>query len=100
MVLAPAADLTFALAVLVPFALGVIVGFIIKSAIFIGVALAILVVILIALGIITPDQVIKPVMSLFSSTGTIEQKVNEVAGYLPYSSVTFLIGLAIGFIAG
>jgi hypothetical protein len=100
MVLAPAANLTFGIAIIVPLIIGLVVGIIIKSAIKIGIALAFLIIILIALGILTPDQVLKPIISLASSSGTVASKVQEIAGYLPYSSVTFLIGLAIGFLKG
>jgi uncharacterized membrane protein (Fun14 family) len=100
MVLPPALSTTFVIAVIVPLVIGFIVGVIIKSAIKIGVAIAILLLILIAVGILSPDQVLKPLLSLIQSGSTLTSKVKEVAGYLPYSSLTFLIGLAIGFLKG
>lgn len=97
MVLPPAASLTFITAVIVPLVLGFLVGIIVKTAIKIGIAIIVVVLLLIVLGVVSPDQVIKPVMALVSSGGALTTKVHEIAGYLPYSSVTFLIGLAVGF---
>lgn len=97
MVLPPSANLTFVAAVIAPLIIGFLVGVIIKSAIKIGLAVAAIVIILIALGAITPDQVIKPVLAMAESGSSLTSKVNELAGYLPYSSVAFLIGLAVGF---
>lgn len=97
MVALPAADLTFVVAVIVPLVLGFLVGVIVKAALKIGIAIAVIIIILIALGAISPDQVIKPVLSLIASGSTLTNKVNELVGYLPYSSIAFLIGLAVGF---
>jgi uncharacterized membrane protein (Fun14 family) len=100
--LLPDLSTTFLVAAILPLIIGFIVGVIIKSAIKIGVAIAILIVILIAAGIITPAQVIGPLASLVKSgtSGTITAYANRVAGYLPYSSITFIIGLAIGYFKG
>lgn len=100
MVLLPSLSVTFLVAAIAPFIIGLLVGVIIKSAIKIGVAIAVLILILIGLGIITPDQVLKPVLSLMQSGSALTSRVNEIAGYLPYSSLAFLIGLAIGFFKG
>ena len=78
--------------------MGFLVGVVIKSALKIGAAIAIIVLLLIFGGILTPSQLIRPLTSMIYSSGpTLTSKVNQIAGYLPYSSVTFLIGLAVGF---
>lgn len=100
MVLPPSLTTTFVVAAIVPLVIGLIVGIVIKSAIKIGVAIAILLLILIGVGILSPDQVLKPLLSLVQSGSALTSKVKEIAGYLPYSSLTFLIGLAIGFFKG
>jgi hypothetical protein len=82
---------------LVPLVLGFLVGIVIKGAVRIGAAIAVIVLLLIFTGILTPSQVIQPIMSLVSSGPPLSSKVSQIAGYLPYSSVTFLIGLAVGF---
>jgi hypothetical protein len=92
-----AIDLTFILALLIPLVLGFLVGVVIKGALQVGLAIAVIIIVLIFVGILTPSQVIQPVMSLFRSGSALTTLVNKIAGYLPYSSVLFLIGLAIGF---
>ena len=96
-ILPPDASVTFILALLIPLVLGFLVGTIIKKAIALGAAIAILLLILIFVGVLTPSQVIQPVVSLFRSGPALAAKATQIAGYLPYSSVTFLIGLAVGF---
>ena len=96
----PDLSTTFLIAAIVPLIIGFIVGLIVKSVLKIGIALALLVIVLILLGVLTPDQVLKPLLGLVKSGGTLEGYVTRVAGYLPYSSLTFLIGLVIGFWRG
>jgi hypothetical protein len=97
LILPPVASTTFILALVVPLAIGFLVGIVIKSALKIGAALAIIALLLIFIGILTPSQVIQPILSAVRSGPALTSKVQQVAGYLPYSSITFLIGLAIGF---
>ncbi len=99
-ILPPDLSTTFLVAAILPLILGFIVGLIIKSVFKIGIALAILVLVLIAIGIVTPDQVLKPILGLIRSGGTLSTEVQRLAGYLPYSSITFIVGLAIGFLKG
>jgi len=96
-ILPPDASTTFILALIIPLVIGFLVGVVIKSALKIGAAIAIIVILLIFAGILTPSQVIQPVMSLFRSGSDLSTKVHQLAGYLPYSSVLFVIGIAIGF---
>ena len=98
--LPPDASITFLVAAILPLILGFIVGIIIKSVLKIGIILAVVALALIFLGIISPDQVLSPLLSLFKSGGTLDTTVQRLAGYLPYSSVTFLVGLVIGFLKG
>ncbi|MDG6985119.1 MAG: hypothetical protein JRM73_00025 [Nitrososphaerota archaeon] len=101
--LPPDLSATFLVAAIVPLVIGFIVGVIIRNAIKIGVALAVLVVLLIAVGIITPSQIITPLVAMIKSgatSTTITTYANRVAGYLPYSSLTFIIGLAVGLLKG
>ena len=99
-ILPPDASITFIVAILVPLILGFIVGLIVKTALKIGIAIAVLILLLIAVGILTPDQVLQPLISLFRSGSSLAIKVKQVAGFLPYSSITFIVGLAIGFLKG
>lgn len=101
--LPPDLSTTFLVAALVPLILGFVVGMIIKSVLKIGIAIAIIIIALILLGVITPSQVLTPLASLIksgASSSAIAAEAERLAGYLPYSSVTFIVGLAIGFLKG
>ena len=101
--LPPDLSTTFLVAAIVPLIIGFVVGIIVRYALKIGIALVVLVVLLIAVGIITPGQVLTPLVSLVKSgatSGALTSYANRVAGYLPYSSLTFIIGLAIGLLKG
>jgi Sec-independent protein secretion pathway component TatC len=96
-ILPPDLSATFIAALVVPLVIGFLVGIVIKSALKIGAAIALIVVLLIFGGILTPSQVIQPLVGLASSGPALTGKVTQIAGYLPYSSVLFIIGLAVGF---
>jgi uncharacterized membrane protein (Fun14 family) len=97
---APDSSLTFIAALFVPLVIGFMVGVIAKAAVKIGVAIAIIILLLIAVGFITPNQIIQPLVALLSSGPALATDVDRIAGYLPYSSITFIIGLAVGFFKG
>ena len=99
-ILPPDLTTTFLVAAIVPLIIGFIVGIIVRSFLKIGLALVVLAILLIALGIITPSQILTPLLSLVKSGGTLTSYVQRVAGYLPYSSLTFIIGLAVGLLKG
>ncbi|MGD0637925.1 MAG: hypothetical protein ABSA72_07785 [Nitrososphaerales archaeon] len=99
-ILPPDGSITFVAAILVPLILGFLVGIIGKAAIRIGAAIAVIIVILIVLGFLTPNQVIQPLVQLVRSGPSLTSKVSQVAGYLPYSSITFIVGFVIGFFKG
>jgi uncharacterized protein YqfA (UPF0365 family) len=98
--LPPALTVTFILSLAVPLILGFLVGIVIKNALAIGVAVAFIILILIAVGIVSPHEVITPIVSAFKSGGALTSKVMEVAGYLPYSSIFFIIGAIVGYFKG
>ena len=96
----PDLSTTFLVAAIVPLILGFIVGVIIRSALKIGIAIAVLIILLIAAGVISPGQVLQPLLSIVKSGPDLVTYAQRVAGYLPYSSLTFLIGLAVGLWKG
>ncbi|MDG6910358.1 MAG: hypothetical protein JRN08_08320 [Nitrososphaerota archaeon] len=98
--LPPDLTTTFLVAAIVPLIMGFVVGVIVRNALKVGIALAVLIILLIALGIISPNQVLTPILSLVKSGSTLTTYANRVAGYLPYSSLTFIIGLAVGLLKG
>jgi O-antigen ligase len=94
----PDLSTAFILAALIPLILGFLVGTVIKQALKVGAVIAVIILLLIFVGVLTPSQVIQPIVSSFKGSGP--QALTEakrLSGYLPYSSITFLIGLAIGF---
>ena len=101
--LPPDLSTAFIIALIAPLILGFIVGLVIRSALKIGIAIAALIIILIILGVLTPSQVLTPLIAMVksgASNSALASDVERFAGYLPYSSVTFIIGLAIGFLKG
>ena len=98
--LPPDGSTTFLAAILVPLILGFLVGTIAKGIFKVAVAAGVLVLLLIVLGMISPQEVIRPVVGLFRTGSTYTDKVRQIAGYLPYSSLTFIVGLAVGFFKG
>ena len=94
----PDLSTTFILAALVPLILGFLVGTVIKQALKVGAVVAIIILLLIFVGALTPSQVIQPILSAVKGSGPqAVSQAQRLAGYLPYSSITFLIGLAVGF---
>ncbi|HYW82108.1 MAG TPA: hypothetical protein VFB30_02560 [Spirochaetia bacterium] len=94
----PDLSTAFLVAAIVPLILGFLVGTVIKQALKIGAVIAIIVLLLIFVGVLTPSQVLQPIYSAFKGSGP--QALTEakrLSSYLPYSSITFLIGLAVGF---
>ncbi len=99
-ILPPNGSLTFIGSVLLTLVLGFLIGALTKAVIKVGVIILVLVVVLIALGFIEPDQIIQPVVKYIESGPAVTEKVNQIAGYLPYSSLTFIVGFLIGFFKG
>jgi uncharacterized membrane protein (Fun14 family) len=98
--LPPDTSFTFIAGVAAPLILGFLVGIVLKGVMKIGVALILIILVLIAIGIISPNLVIGGLVSLFRTGQGTAVKVHQIAGYLPYSSVTFIIGVVIGFFKG
>ncbi len=94
----PDLSTAFIVAAVVPLILGFLVGTVIKQALKVGAAIAIIILLLIFIGALTPSQVIQPILSTFKGSGPqVLTEAKRLSGYLPYSSITFLIGLAVGF---
>ena len=98
--LPPDLSTTFLVSAILPLIIGFVVGVIVKSAIKIGIAIGKLVVLVLALGVISPDQVLQPLLSLVKSGTSLACNAQRVAGYLQYSSLTFIIEQAVGYLKG
>jgi len=91
---------TFVVELFLPLLIGFGVGLLIKKFLAMGVIVAVVVALLIIAGSLSPDQVLKPLIGFLKSSSTVEAWLTRVAGYLPYSSATFIIGLIVGFLKG
>ncbi len=99
----PDLSVTFLIAAIAPLIIGFIVGMVVKAVFKIGIVIAAIVLILIFLGIISPSQVLNPIASALKSgaaSSTVSAYVDRLAGYLPWSSLTFIVGVALGFWKG
>jgi uncharacterized protein YqfA (UPF0365 family) len=97
-ILPPDTSTTFIVSLVVPLVLGFLVGTLVKTALKVGAVIAIIILLLIFIGAVTPSQVIQPILSAVKGSGPqVLTEAKRVSGYLPYSSITFLIGLAVGF---
>ena len=99
-ILPPDASITFIVSILVPLIIGFLVGIVVKSVMKVGIAIAAIIIILIIVGVLAPSQVVQPLIGFFRTGGALAVKVRQVAGFLPYSSITFIVGLIIGFLKG
>lgn len=99
-ILPPDLSATFIAAALLPLVIGFIVGLLIKNFLKIGLLIAAILLLLIIAGFLSPDQVLKPLLGFLKSGSTVSDWINRVAGYLPYTSLAFVLGLVIGFLKG
>ncbi|MDV3294088.1 MAG: hypothetical protein LYZ70_07440 [Nitrososphaerales archaeon] len=98
--LPPDLSTSFLAALLVPLIIGFLVGLIAKGLLKVGLAIAALIIVLIALGMLSPNQVLGPVLALVRSGESYSGQLTRISGYLPYSSLTFVLGLVVGFFRG
>lgn len=99
-ILPPDLSTTFIIAALLPLVIGFVVGLLIKKVLEIGLIIAAILLLLIIAGFLSPDQVLKPLLGFLKSSSSVSDWVKRLAGYLPYTSLTFIVGLIIGFLKG
>lgn len=99
-VLPPSLSATFIIAALLPLVIGFVVGLLIKKVLTIGLLIAAIILLLIIASFLSPDQVLKPLLGFLKSSSTVEDWIKRVAGYLPYTSLTFILGMILGFLKG
>ena len=90
--------LTQALALVVPFIFGLLIGVLIRR--LIGVALVLLAILLlaVAVGYISPSAAMGIIQSLGYTAYQAAEKLGVLKAMIPYSSLTFIIGLVIGLL--
>ncbi|MFP3200756.1 hypothetical protein DDW09_00705 [Sulfolobus sp. SCGC AB-777_L09] len=93
----PTSEIAYAL---VSVLLGLLVGYLVKNIIKIGLTILAIIIILIAIGVISPHTVISGIETVTSYTPQIEEYVSQILTYLPYNSLLFIIGFVIGLWKG
>jgi len=88
------------ISLIVAFVLGLLVGFLIKKIVQVGIILLAIVIILLAIGVISPHTVESTLMQLGQTATQAESKVSAYLNLLPYNSIVFIIGLVIGLVKG
>jgi len=90
--------LTQVLAFVVPFIFGLLIGVLIRR--LIGVALVLLAILLlaVAVGYISPSAAMGIIQSLGYTAYQAAEKLGVLKAMIPYSSLTFIIGLVIGLL--
>ncbi|MFN7106189.1 MAG: hypothetical protein ACK4M3_06380 [Pyrobaculum sp.] len=88
------------LALVGPFLIGLLAGTLIKKVLSAGLILAGLAVALLAFGYLSSQQVAQILQQLGHSAAEALRHATSLKEIIPYSSITFLIGLAIGLWKG
>ncbi|WP_174632483.1 hypothetical protein [Metallosphaera tengchongensis] len=91
---------TSVLSLVIAFVLGLLIGLLIKKVVQIGIILLAIIVILVAVGALSPTTVEHALMQLGQSATQAEGKVSGYLNLLPYNSIVFIIGLVIGLVKG
>lgn len=100
MVQIPPITLTDVVSVIIAFVLGLLVGLLIKKVIQIGLIVLAIVIILIAIGLISPSTIEHALMTLGQEASTAKSEMSTYLNLLPYNSIFFIIGFIIGIIKG
>src|SRR5437016_437093 len=98
--LAPDGSITFMTLTLIPLVIGFLAGVVMRAAFKIGLVIVVIALFMIAMGVIAPSIIIQPIIQLIRSGISLTSKVHQIAGYLLWSSMTFIAGLAVGFFKG
>jgi len=85
---------------IIAFVLGLLIGFLIKKIIQIGIILLAIVIILLAIGAISPSTIQNALTNIGVYINQAAHLADTFKMYLPYNSIAFIIGLIIGLIKG
>ena len=91
---------TDVLSLVIAFVLGLLVGILIKKIFQIGIIILAIIIILVAIGAISPSTIEHDLIILGQEASKAESEVSSYIGFLPYNSIAFIIGLVIGLIKG
>ncbi|MCY0850393.1 hypothetical protein [Sulfuracidifex metallicus] len=84
----------------VTFVLGLLIGFLVKKLFAVGIILVAIVVLLMAIGYLSPATVESFLESIGTQVPKAISEAKSVSGYVPYDSIVFVIGFIIGLVKG
>jgi uncharacterized membrane protein (Fun14 family) len=88
------------LGLIVPFIIGLLIGLLLRKIISVGLIILALVIVLLAVGYIRPEQVSAFLQMAGMYAQEAMNRANQISAFIPYSSLTFIIGFVIGIIKG
>lgn len=86
------------IALIVPFVFGLLVGVLIRRLLGVALVLLAILILAVALGYISPSTAINIIQSLGYTAYQAAEKLGVLKAMIPYSSLTFIIGLIIGLL--
>ncbi len=90
--------LTQVLALVVPFIFGLLIGVLIRRLIGVAIVLLAILLLAVAVGYISPSAAMGIIQSLGYTAYQAAEKFGVLKAMIPYSSLTFIIGLVIGLL--
>lgn len=90
--------MAFLVALFAPLLVGLVLGRVVKLTIRIGLTVVVAILALMFLWYIAPNQVFESAAFLLGSRGDILLSLRRMTSYIPYSSMSFVIGVAIGLL--
>ncbi|AEB94945.1 hypothetical protein [Metallosphaera cuprina] len=88
------------ISLIIAFVLGLLIGFLLKNVVKVGIIILAIIIILIAIGALSPTTVENALIHLGQSASQAESKFSTYLNLLPYNSIAFIIGLVLGLIKG
>lgn len=88
------------ISLIIAFILGLLVGFLVKNLIKVGIIVLAIIIILVAIGAISPATIQHGLMDLGVYATKAEDYSSKYVSLLPYNSIAFIIGFVIGLVKG
>ncbi len=88
------------ISIVVTFVLGLLIGLLVKKLFGVGIILIAIVVILLAIGYLSPATVEHFLETIGTQIPKAVSEAKSLSGYIPYDSIVFIIGFVLGLIKG
>jgi uncharacterized membrane protein (Fun14 family) len=93
-------EFAWVIPIIVPFIIGLLIGVIVKKTFKLALTVLVLIIILAALGYIAMPSIRELVAAAAKLLPKFQEQLGPLINVLPYSSVTFIIGLILGLLKG